>query len=88
MELLFREDKHIKLLTQIRRSYNVIWKRLRDEGKVSTPLFTFKDEGRKRFKRTHLRVFSVVVKSTGRKYYVTYSLYFGKADWSLWRTKR
>lgn len=86
MKILWQDEADIKLLTQIRRSYWRIDKRLRDEGKVSTPLFTFRNEGKERFFRNYVRVFSVVVKSTRRKYYVTHSFSFGQHDWNLWRT--
>ena len=91
MELLFREEEHIKLLTQIRRSYWRIEEKLKENGIVKTDLFTFRDEGKERFgKRKHryVRVFSVVVKKSRRKFYVTLGISYGRDVWYLWRTDR
>ena len=85
------DDKYEKLLTQIRRSYWRINERLTSMNEVETKLFKFKQEDHDEFnehrvtKRILNRVFSVIQKSTGKKYFVSMYISFGKADWSLWQ---
>ena len=77
------------LLARIRRSYNHISRRLRMDGKAETRLFEFEKIEKERFP-AHCRIsfvtgFSATIKLTGEKYYVSQTVFFGRADWSLYR---
>ena len=91
MILCFQEEAEIKLLTQARRSYWKIRDRLKTEEEVETPLFKFRKVDKEEFRKggpsfpKYVRVFSIIQKNTGKKYFVSMELYYGTPTWCLWK---
>lgn len=87
MNLKYHTDK--ELLASIRRSYNRISDRFRDEGKVKTKLFLFKngDRYRDKFRYTYNVCMHVKVLGTGEVYVVTQRCIFRENEWILWKIR-
>lgn len=87
MKFKYHRDK--KLLTSIRISYHRISNKLRDEGKVKTKLFRFKngDRYRDKFRNAYNQCLHVKVLATGEVYVVTQRCIFGYNEWTLWKIR-
>ena len=74
-----------KLLTSIRRSFSRVAIKLRDHGHVSTRLYDFKQEDHSKFVNRYNWVFSVIVKDTSEKYFITQRFLFRQNEWTLYK---